>query len=53
MESAINLDHIKELLYFYSISDRNSKSFLNKNLEKEKYVNTYLYILYIYIYIYY
>ncbi|KAL6618502.1 phosphatases II [Neocallimastix sp. 'constans'] len=39
MESAINLDHIKELLYFYSISDRNSKSFLNKNLEKEKYTS--------------
>jgi len=46
MESIVNLENLKELLYFYSISERNGISILNKNLEKEKYVNNISFFLF-------
>jgi len=37
MESLVNFENLKELIYYYAISDRNGISILNKNLEKENY----------------
>jgi len=45
MESLVNFENLKELIYYYAISDRNGISILNKNLEKENYVNINFYII--------
>jgi len=39
MESSVNFENLKELIYYYAISDRNGIKILNKNLEKENYTS--------------